>query len=181
MLSLVLTALVAWARGSWLGLERPASWRRAIALGVGAGVGIQVATALALEPLVEALTGRPPDVSQFDHIRGDLAALLQWLAIVWVVVVFVEEWVFRGLLARELCALLGSGRAALGIGLATSSLVFGLAHAYQGIGGIVSTGVVGFVLAAITARERWNLWPAVIAHGTIDTIGLWAIYANLDR
>jgi len=179
--SLALTALVAWARGSWLGLERPASWARAIALGAGAGVAIQVATVLGLEPLVEGLTGRAPDVSQFDGIRGDLAALLQWLAIVWVVVVFVEEWVFRGLLARELCALLGDGRGALAAGLAASSLVFGLAHAYQGIGGVISTGVVGLVLAALTARERWNLWPAVIAHGTIDTIGLWAIYANVDR
>lgn len=180
LLSLALTGLVAGARGSWLGLERPASWRRAIALGVAVGVAIQLGTALVLDPLAEALTGHAPDVSQFDAIRGDLAALAQWLVIVWLFVVFIEEWVFRGLLARELCALLGEGRAALGAGLAASSLVFGLAHAYQGVGGVLSTGIVGFLLAALTARERWNLWPAVIAHGTIDTIGLWAIYANLD-
>jgi len=181
LLSLLLTALVAWARGSWLGFRAPASWSRTLALGVGAGIVIQLATALILEPLVRMLSGHAPDVSQFDEIRGDLPALLQWLAIVWVFVVFVEEWVFRGLLAQELCTLLGDDRAALVASLAASSVVFGLAHAYQGIGGILTTGIVGFALAALTAREHWNLWPAVIAHGTIDTIGLLAIYGNLDR
>lgn len=48
-----------------------------------------------------------------------------------------------------------------------SCLVFALAHAYQGIGGILKTGLVGaFFMASVL--ELGSLLPAMVAHALID-------------
>jgi hypothetical protein len=47
---------------------------------------------------------------------------------------------------------------------------FGAGHASQGLTGMLMTGAVGFVLALVfLTRMNRNLWPLVIAHGTIDS------------
>jgi membrane protease YdiL (CAAX protease family) len=48
-----------------------------------------------------------------------------------------------------------------------AAVVFGLGHLPQGIGGVVLTGVVGFILALVMIGHR-SLWAAVIAHGFFD-------------
>ena len=48
-----------------------------------------------------------------------------------------------------------------------AAVVFGLGHLPQGIGGVVLTGVVGFILALVMMGHR-SLWAAVIAHGFFD-------------
>jgi membrane protease YdiL (CAAX protease family) len=57
-----------------------------------------------------------------------------------------------------------------------AAVVFGLGHLPQGIGGVVLTGVVGFVLGMVMICHR-SLWTAVIAHGFFDaaTFALLAI------
>ncbi|WP_174754922.1 CPBP family glutamic-type intramembrane protease [Arenimonas daejeonensis] len=44
--------------------------------------------------------------------------------------------------------------------------------------GIVVTGCIGLVFGLLYLRLR-SLWPLVIAHGLVDTIGLVALYAGL--
>ena len=48
-----------------------------------------------------------------------------------------------------------------------AAVIFGLGHLPQGIGGVVLTGVVGFILALVMIGHR-SLWSAVIAHGFFD-------------
>ncbi len=48
-----------------------------------------------------------------------------------------------------------------------AAVVFGLGHLPQGPGGVVLTGVVGFILAMVMIGHR-SLWAAVIAHGFFD-------------
>jgi hypothetical protein len=48
-----------------------------------------------------------------------------------------------------------------------AAVVFGLGHLPQGIGGVILTGVVGFILALVMMGHR-SLWAAVIAHGFFD-------------
>jgi membrane protease YdiL (CAAX protease family) len=47
------------------------------------------------------------------------------------------------------------------------SIVFGLAHLYQGVRGVVLTGLVGFFLGYLTVWSG-SLLPAVIVHALID-------------
>jgi len=53
---------------------------------------------------------------------------------------------------------------------------FGLAHAYQGITGIIDEGLMGFLLGVIYMRTGRNLAVPIIAHGVSDTIDFILIY-----
>ncbi|WP_100498633.1 CPBP family intramembrane glutamic endopeptidase [Geodermatophilus chilensis] len=76
-----------------------------------------------------------------------------------------EEWLYRGFLLAVV--------AAVGGGLSTPVLVaigvvaFGLAHAYQGVAGIVTTGVLGGVMAGLYVGTGSLLLPVVL-HALID-------------
>jgi len=76
-----------------------------------------------------------------------------------------EEWLYRGFFLAVVAALAG--------GLPTGALVlvaavaFGLAHAYQGPAGIVTTGVLGGVMAAVYLQTGSLLLP-VLLHAVID-------------
>ena len=76
-----------------------------------------------------------------------------------------EEFLYRGF------AMAALARAGLGAWLVVlaSSLLFGLAHSYQGKGGMVMTFVVGLVLGV--SRLTYNsLVPAIVWHGAVDVV-----------
>ena len=77
---------------------------------------------------------------------------------------FCEELVFRGFLLHVLAGPLGTAGA-----VAASSIVFGLAHAYQEPGGAARAGLLGVVLAVPVVLSG-SLWPSMIAHTAIDVI-----------
>jgi len=53
---------------------------------------------------------------------------------------------------------------------------FGLAHAYQGITGIIDEGLAGFLFGVVYLRNRRNLAVPIIAHGLGDTIDFLLIF-----
>jgi CAAX protease family protein len=57
-----------------------------------------------------------------------------------------------------------------------SSALFGLAHAYQGVSGMVATGLTGLLFAGVYLATGRNLWAAIIAHGSLDTTGFVLMY-----
>jgi len=73
-----------------------------------------------------------------------------------------EEILYRGLLLATLVPLVGTWPA-----VAISSLIFGLGHAYQGIAGIVKTGLTGLVLAWFTVSSG-SLFIAMVLHTVVD-------------
>ena len=76
-----------------------------------------------------------------------------------------EEFLYRGF---AMAALAHAGLSAWLVVL-VSSVLFGLAHSYQGRGGIVMTFVVGLVLGA--SRLAYNsLVPAVFWHSAVDVV-----------
>ncbi len=81
---------------------------------------------------------------------------------------FAEELVFRGFLLWAL--LLATGSAAVGV--AASSLVFGILHAYQDVSGAARAAVLGAILAT-PVLATGSVVPSMIAHAAIDlTSGL---------
>jgi membrane protease YdiL (CAAX protease family) len=74
-----------------------------------------------------------------------------------------EEFIYRGFAMAAFC------RAGLPLWLVVivSSILFGLAHAYQGRGGVVSTGIFG-VLLAIGRLWFGSLVPVMMWHAGLD-------------
>ena len=84
--------------------------------------------------------------------------------------------VFRGYLMNRIADLVGRSRAGWISALLGSSLIFGLAHGYQGLAGIISTAEVGLLLGILYLINRRNLWVNIVCHGVFDTISLVALY-----
>jgi membrane protease YdiL (CAAX protease family) len=74
----------------------------------------------------------------------------------------VEEIVFRGFMLWYLQHFMGIWPA-----VAVSSLAFGLAHSYQGLAGIVRTGLAGAVLGVLFAISG-SIWLPIAAHILVD-------------
>jgi uncharacterized protein len=80
-----------------------------------------------------------------------------------------EEIVFRGFLIYVLATATGS----LTIAVVLSSVVFGVAHAYQQPAGAVRATILGAILALPLLLDG-SIIPAIIAHAAIDILsGLW--------
>lgn len=128
-----------------------------------------------------AQAGLAPDVSRLDFIKGNLPALVIMLAVSWTTAAFGEEIVFRGFLLNRAAGLDVDIRDWVLVVILGQSILFGLAHAYQGIGGVIVTGVLGLALGVLTVLAQGDLWPAIIVHGLINTVSLTAIYFGKFR
>jgi membrane protease YdiL (CAAX protease family) len=53
--------------------------------------------------------------------------------------------------------------------LLITSILVGLGHAYQGVTGMVNTGIVGSYLGMLYMCSRRNLWTSILTHGLYDT------------
>ena len=163
-----------------IGIIRAPGWPRTLLLGIAATVGVlliaQLAQNLVFIPLLDL---PPPDISRFEMLEGNLGALLIGLFAVWTAAAFGEEIIYRGYLLGRLAELFGGERRAWAISLVLGSTLFGLLHFYQGIGGIVITGFVGFLFGLVYLLVKRNLWVTIIAHGLIDTISFIALYFGM--
>src|ERR1700723_2456893 len=77
---------------------------------------------------------------------------------------FCEEFIFRGYLQKQFLALTGSDAAAI----AAQAIIFGAAHQYQGIKGMISITIYG-ALFGILAKTRNSLRPGMIQHTMQDS------------
>ena len=164
-----------------VGFKRPESWPRVLGATLAFGFLFQLLSLIVFEPLLARATGAAVDISVFDGVRGNFQGFIVLLAVGWVVGGFLEELTFRGFVAGRIYWLFGSGTAAAWTGVTIAAIVFGLAHAYQGVAGMIVTGVTGFILGAIYVLSRFNLWYAILSHGFMNTAGILAIYLDIDR
>ena len=140
------------------------------------GVGVVQITGLFLEPLTERVFGETRDLARFSAVAGSPTALIKLMALNWTFAAFGEELAFRIVLMRGVAFALGDSRAAFGIALIVQAVVFGLVHAYQGPAGIIGTGINGLIFGGLIVAARGSIWPAAIAHGSSNTIGILSLY-----
>lgn len=135
-----------------------------VALGMVAGAlgGMILGALLALRKDAGGDTGPAP--------AGDFQVLLPrnrrergWLVAVAVGAGTGEELIYRGLLPA---LLVGAGMP-LGWAVLSQGLLFGLAHRYQGAGGVLATAMVGIALGALTAHTGSLLLPMLL-HTIMD-------------
>jgi membrane protease YdiL (CAAX protease family) len=172
-------ALATWLlarRGeSWgsLGWRRPASFGAAAAWTIGTFVVLLAVLPLILAPLAAALGLPPQHLERLGDIRGDLAHFLfVLLPLGWGTAAFGEELMFRGYFFTRLARALGGGRLALAVAAVAQAAFFGMAHLYLGPKGVLNAFGIGLVSAGVYVANGRNLWPLIIAHGLVDTVGL---------
>jgi membrane protease YdiL (CAAX protease family) len=119
---------------------------------------------LVLQPLVAKRGKKGPP------LVGDIAALIPrggrergWYALVALSAGIGEELVFRGFFMR-LLADFGLEGAAL---IAVAALIFGMAHLYQGVAGVLLTTFMGALLSVVYVSTG-SLIAAMVIHFLID-------------
>ena len=164
---------------SSVGLRRPASWRRTILIGVAAGIVLQSLSTFVTEPLIKLVTHQPTDLSQFRPLIGNLNLLVIFLLLNWTMAAFGEELVYRGYMMNRMADLGDRTRLAWAISFLAVSSLFGLAHFYQGITGVIDTGVTSLMLGGLYFYSGRNLWLPIITHGFSNTVGFLMIFFDL--
>lgn len=128
----------------------------------------------AINAAVQALSGEPFRNPQLDLIAP---AGFSWPALVGTVVVagafapFVEELAFRGLLYGWLRERMG-----VAAGMVVSALAFSVLHGIPGL--IPAIAALGIVLALVYEKSG-SLWPAMVVHGTYNTVVTVGLYVAL--
>jgi membrane protease YdiL (CAAX protease family) len=176
--------LVAWFVLHWrgerwnsLGLAKPASWERAIAIGV-ALYAVDYAVGQWVVPWLASIVHPTQRPSFLGYIRGNPVGLATWVAIGWIVGGLCEECLFRGFLLRRVEKALGGGVAAIAVAIVAQSVLFGSLHLYAGSFAFLYASLFALTHGIFYVLGGRNLWPLIVVHGTWDTVGIWGVYAG---
>lgn len=164
-------------RWSDVGLSRPKPLWRVPLLVVGGyllvGGGAAALTAVVLPRL--GLEAQPHLL--FAGLKGNTGEYLYWLIpVAWGSAAFGEELVFRGFIQSQLTQLFGGRGVAALLAALLQAVIFGVLHAYQGLGGALIAGFTGCALGLVYIAGGRNLWACILLHGLIDSVSLTAIY-----
>jgi uncharacterized protein len=128
------------------------------------------------EPLITKITGSEPDLSSYEGVKGSIRGLIGMLALGWVVGGLFEEFFFRGYLFHRFSTLIHNVQLHKWITIGVTSIVFGFAHNYQGIGGIIGTLIFAVVMGLLYFYFKRNIWYLILIHGFYDTVGIFRLY-----
>ena len=149
-----------------LGIEFSAAYlETGLVVGTAAGIGVYIANELAAATATRFGFDHDETLRELlapDSIGGWLVLLL---AVLPIIAVF-EEFLFRAALIGVPAAGFGLSPWLLAVG---SSIAFALGHGMQGSVGVVVTGLLGFVLAAIFIVTG-SLLVVVVAHYLINAL-----------
>ena len=176
--------LLLWSRRwqwSYIGLSRPVGWPNVLLQAILYSILLLVVIDMIITPITEYYSGQQVDLSSLDGIKGNFISYIIFILFMWVVAAFGEEFVYRGLLVERLGTLFGHTKMALWIAVFISAILFGLAHRYQGISGMVATGFAGFAFGLMFINSKNRLWLTILTHGIYDVIGITLIYLDKEQ
>lgn len=161
-----------------IGFTRYRTWARTLLFGIAYGVGLELFDLFGKQPLLTRLLGKPPDLSGFPAVRGNLKRALLLMALIWVLAAFGEELVYRGYLMNRVADLGRGTRTAWIVSLLLVSALFGFSHYHQGLTGILEEGSDGLILGLIYLVYRRNLAIPILAHGVCDTVDIALLFVG---
>ena len=148
------------------------TWATTLLFGIAYGVGLELFDLFGKQPLLTRLLGKPPDLTGFPAVRGNLKYALLIIVLIWVLAAFGEELVYRGYLMNRVADLGHGTRTAWIVSLLLISALFGFSHYRQGLTGIVEEGSDGLILGLMYLAYRRNLAIPIVTHGVCDTIDI---------
>jgi membrane protease YdiL (CAAX protease family) len=155
-----------------IGFTRYRTWVTTLMLGISYGIGLEIFDLFGKQPLLTHLLGKPPDLSSFPAVRGNLKYALLVIALIWILAAFGEELVYRGYLMNRVADLGRGTHTAWIVSLVVISALFGFSHYQQGLTGIIEEGSDGLILGLMYLAYRRNLAIPIVAHGVCDTIDI---------
>jgi membrane protease YdiL (CAAX protease family) len=176
---LLLGSISLWVRKiGWrgIGLTRYRNWKITLGLGVAAGVALETFELFVSQPLLVHFLGKQPDLEGFRTLTGNLKLTLIFLALAWIVAAFGEEMVYRGYLMNRVADFLNRTPRAWIFSLIVVHVGFGLAHAQQGMTGVIDEGLMGLLLGLMYLGTGRNLSVPIVAHGVQDSIDFILIF-----
>ena len=121
------------------------------------------------------------EAERWGDIAGNLRLYLLMLAISWISGGFAEEMFFRGFLITRVQTALDGVKFASGLAVLAPALLFGYVHVYyQGLQGFINAGMVGLIFGTLFLLYKRNLWPLILAHGFINSLGFTADFMGWD-
>lgn len=157
-------------RWSSIGFYLPRHWPRLLMFGIFLGVAMELLELFVAQPAIVGITGKQPDLTDAVALAANWKLFLLALALTWTLGAFGEELVWRGWFLSRLIDLAGSNWLAQLGSLAGMAVLFGVAHADQGITGIVENTFAGAILGGAFMASGRNLLVPIVAHGITDTI-----------
>ena len=149
-----------------IGLIPVAVGRQWISIGVGVlAILAQVIYLASVSRNADKLTKLKEQMGELSNLAPQSDTEYRLFDMVSITAGVCEEILYRGLLLATMMSLVGTWPA-----IAITSLIFGLGHAYQGISGVVKTGLVGLILAWLTVSTG-SLFIAIVLHAVIDATG----------
>ncbi len=158
-----------------VGFSLPTRVWQAMAIGVAAGIALELGQTYLTEPLVERLTGRPPDLSDWRFLVGHPGRLLAVLGLIWLASLG-EELIYRGYLMHRVAGVGGDSHAAWLFSWVAISALFGWAHTDQGLPGMAIEGIAGLALGGLYLAAGRNLTVPIVAHAASNTLAMVLIY-----
>jgi len=166
-----------------VGLKRLSSFKNVFLMVIVAAVTL-ILLSYILRHIVTSVAHQEPNLEAFKTLSGSFPALLVGLVVVWTFGAFGEEMLFRGFLINAFYKLLRTNyfneRIRWGLSLLVTSILVGFGHAYQGITGMILTGVIGFCFGLIYLKSDHNLWPSILTHGLYDTVAFFMVYSGFN-
>ncbi len=175
---LVVMGLLWLSGNTWskLGMARPSSWRRTVVIGLSAGLFFVFLKVFIGVLIIRPLVHMPPNMQAFSSVYHNIVFFIGVLISSWTEAAFAEEMIFRGYLMNRLADLFGHNFLGWTIALVVQAVVFASIHSYQGLAGMLSTGLGGILLGLLYLSTKRNLWNCVIAHGLNDTIASFFLF-----
>ena len=94
---------------------------------------------------------------------------------------FGEEMFFRGFLITRLKTVFSDIYLSSAISVLLAALLFGYMHVYyQGLVGLVNGGIIGVIFGTYFLLYKRNLWPLIIAHGFINSLGFTSEFLGIN-
>ncbi len=188
MMTFVVLLLCTWLlrrRGeSWaaVGFKRPTRYGHTVAWGLGLFAVQMLAPALLTGPIANLFGLAPQNLAAFANLKGNTALyLMMLLPVGWGAAAFGEEMIDRGFIMNRLMYAFGGNRLGLTCALVCQAVLFALAHHYLGPRGMLNAGVLGLLSGAAYFANGRDLWPLIIAHGLVDTMGLTVLFLGLSH
>lgn len=115
--------------------------------------------------------------TRFGDMEGNLPLYLWWVSIGWVVGGFFEEMMFRGFLLTRIEKIVGARWPATAVAILSQAAFFAVLHYYyQGAyGALQMFGLATFLGVCYILFGR-NLWPLILSHGTMNSLGFLGNY-----
>jgi len=110
-------------------------------------------------------------------LTGNLRMYITLIALSWISAGFGEEMFFRAFLITRFQTIFDGSKYSSIIAVLLPALLFGAVHFYsQGLAGFVNAGTIGLIFGIFFLRYKGNLWPLILTHGFINSIGFTVDY-----